>query len=56
MIDRLIPRSKDTFNAVNCAASVMKDIRIDQVKRVMAVDPKDSLMLQNVSIQPLGYG
>ena len=41
---------------MNCAASVIKDMRTNQVKKVMAVDPRDSMILQNVSIEPLGYG
>ena len=55
MTDGLIPRSKNKFSAVNCTASVIKDMRTDRVKKVMAVDPKDSMILQNVSIQQLGY-
>ena len=55
MIDKLIPQSKDRFSAVNCVASVMKDMRTNKLKRVMVVNPRDSVMLQNVSIQPLGY-
>ena len=45
MTDGLIPRSKDRFSVVNCTASVIKDMRTDRVKKVMAVDPRDSLML-----------
>ena len=56
MTDGMIPRSKDKFNAVNCVMRVIKDMRIDQVKKVMVVEPRDSMMLQNVSIQSLGYG
>ena len=55
LTDRLIPRSEDRVSAVNYATSVMKDESIDQVRKVIVVDPKWSMMLQNVSIQSLSY-
>ena len=48
-------QSEDRFRAVNYVASVIKDMRSDQVRKVMAADPRDSMILQNVSIQPLDY-
>ena len=49
-------RSKDRFRIVNYVASVIKDMRPDQVKRVMIAAYKDSMMLKNVNMQPLDYG
>ena len=45
MADILIPQSEDRFNVVNCATSVMKDERTDQLRKVIVVDPKGSMML-----------
>ena len=56
MTDRVTPQSKGRFRVVNCAASVIKDMRTDRVKKVMAVNPRDLIILQNVIIQPLDYG
>ena len=45
LIDNLIPRSKDRFCVVNCVASVLKDEGTDQLRKVMAADLRDSMML-----------
>ena len=45
LTDRLIPRSEDRVSTVNYVTSVMKDERIEQVGKVIAVDPKGSMML-----------
>ena len=49
-------QSEDQFHIVNYAASVIKDMRSDQVWIIMAADPRELTMLQNVNIQLLGYG
>ena len=56
MIDRLIPRSEDRLSAVNYVASVVKDKRTSRVKKLIVVDPRGSMMLQNISKQSLSYG
>ena len=56
LIDRLIPQREDRVSTVNCAASMVKDKRMEHEGKVIALDPRTSMMLQNVSIQPLSYG
>ena len=45
LIDRLIPRSKDGYNTVNCATSMVTNRRIEQEGKIIALDPKKSMML-----------
>ena len=47
---RLILQSEDRISVVNCATSMVKDERTEQVEKFIVVDPKRSMMLQNVSI------
>ena len=55
LTNRVIPRSKDRFQEVNCTASEMKDKRTDLVRKVMAADLKDLMMLQNGKKCPNGH-
>ena len=50
LMDRLILQSEDRVSALNCAASMVKDERTEREGKVIAMDPKRSMMLQNISI------
>ena len=48
--NRLTLRSKDRYRAVNCATTMAKEKGMEHEGKVIALDPRMSMMLQNVSI------
>ena len=50
LTDRLIPQSKDRFGAVKCATGMANDKRMEQEGKVIALDPRRSMMLWNINI------
>ena len=52
---RRMLQSKVQFRAVDYAIGIFRDMMSDLARRVMVADHRDSTMLRNVGIQPLGY-